>query len=180
MIGAAAIHDAFRRLGEALKVQRDVEILIVGGAAALLTGQLPDVWTTADVDLIHCRLPEDRDAVLEAAGQVAEDPAFSGSWLSDFSGIFIWTLPDGWEHRRVLVGTYGRLSVWAVGRQDLMVMKFAAHRTRDLEHLAQLKPTKSELVICDQVLESLGERYPEHGSQVAMARDVVRQWRPVS
>lgn len=176
MIGTRQILQAFTRLGDQLTIARPVEVLIVGGAAALLTGQLPELWTTSDVDLIHCRLPQDRHAVLETAGEVAKELSLPASWLSDFSGLFAWTLPQGWESRRVLIGTFNRLSVYAVGRHDLLVMKFAAHRSRDLEHLSILNPSLDELRQTDEVLGALAAEFPQYASQIELARDIVAQW----
>jgi hypothetical protein len=61
------IKAALARMGQWLRLERDVEILVAGGAAGLLIGELPPAWTTADVDVIHCHLPQDREAVLVAA-----------------------------------------------------------------------------------------------------------------
>ena len=57
MLNNAKIRAALTSVGKHLRLDRDVEILIVGGAAGVLTGALPDGWTTADVDVIHFRLP---------------------------------------------------------------------------------------------------------------------------
>lgn len=75
--------------------------------------------------------------------------ALPASWINDDVGLHRWTLPKGWESRRVQVGIYGSLHVFAIGRLDLITMKFLANRAVDLDHLLQLKPTSDEL---DQVL----------------------------
>lgn len=65
-----SIQAALEAVGARLGAGRDVEILIVGGAAAILTDQLPAATTTGDVDLLKCHLPQDRDELLDAAAEV--------------------------------------------------------------------------------------------------------------
>src|SRR2546428_10330860 len=101
------IRSAFAKLGERLLLDRDVEILIVGGAAGVLSGELPPSWTTADVDLIHCSLPGDRDAVLASAAEVGRELSPPGSLLTDDVGLYAWTLLDDWQSRRLVVGAFG-------------------------------------------------------------------------
>src|SRR5205085_4507326 len=125
-------------VGMRLRLVRDVEILIVGGAAGVLTGELPAAWTTADVDVIHYRLPQDREDVLIAAADAGRELSLPANWLSEDAGLYAWTLPDGWETRRVRIDAFGRLHVHAASRLDLIAMKFTAHRERDLEHLVRM------------------------------------------
>jgi hypothetical protein len=56
-----AIRRGLAKLGERLGLDHDVEILIVGGAAGILTGELPASMTTADADAICYRPAKDRD-----------------------------------------------------------------------------------------------------------------------
>jgi hypothetical protein len=175
-LGDKTIRTAFAEVGRRLRLDRNVEILIVGGAAGVLTDELPPAWTTADVDMIHCHLPQDRDAVLDAAGEAAQVLWLPPSWLSEDAGLFAWTLPGGWERRRVPVGTYGRLRVFAAGRLDLMAMKFVAHRGRDLEHLAELAVTAAELEWVRRELDVLAGKYPEQSGRLEMARQYVNGW----
>lgn len=172
----AGIRTALAGLGERLRLDRGVEILLVGGAAGVLTGELPPAWTTADVDVIHCRLPQDRDALLAAAAEVARELSLPPSWLSEDVGLFAWTLPEDWETRRVRVGTFGRLRVYAAGRLDLIAMKFVAHRDIDLEHLTRMKVRAKELEFVRAYLDSLAPRVPGEAGRIAMARQYVDAW----
>src|SRR4051794_34807694 len=98
-LGNSTIVKAFKALGARLASDREIEILLVGGAAGVLTGALPAAWTTADVDLIDVHAPKDRDAVLEAAAGVGPKLSLPNDWLNDWSGLYSWTLPDGWQER---------------------------------------------------------------------------------
>jgi hypothetical protein len=170
------IRQALARLGQKLRIGRDVEILLVGGAAGVLIGALPAAWTTADVDVIHCHLPADRDAVLSAGADAGRELSLSGSWLSEDVGLYAWTLPDGWRERRILVGTFGSLKVYAASRLDLIAMKFIAHRERDLQHLALMKPVDEELEFCRNYLAQLEITHPDQTGRIQMARNYLEAW----
>src|SRR5687768_18620587 len=105
-LDADTIRLALQRLGERLGDGPPIELLIVGGAAALLTGQLPGSMTTGDVDLMQCRPPDDEE-VLRAAGEVGRELSLPPMWLNRDAGLFRMSLPDDWETRRVEVGVYG-------------------------------------------------------------------------
>lgn len=170
------IRTALAALGRRLRLERDVEIVLVGGAAGVLTGLLPPAWTTADVDVIHCKLPEDREAIFAAAAEVAQELSLPPSWLSEDVGLFAWTLPDDWEKRRVQVGSFGRLRVYAAGRRDLIAMKFLAHREGDLEHLARMNVVAADLEFVREYLDGLRHRVPGEAGRIAMARSYVDAW----
>ena len=172
----STIRSALAKLGEELSLERDVEILIVGGAAGVLTGELPPSWTTADVDLIHCNLPGDREAILVASATVARELSLPASWLSKDVGLYAWTLPEGWGGRRVLVAAFGRLRVYAAGRLDLIAMKFIAHRERDLEHLTRMNVKRSEREFVLRYLDSLARHHPNEIGRIDMARQYVQAW----
>jgi hypothetical protein len=164
-------------MGKHLKLDRDVEILVVGGAAGVLTGELPGSWTTGDVDVLHCRLPQDRDDVLDAAAAVTDALGLPrGGWMNDFGGLHAWTLPHDWETRRVLIDRYAHLHVYAVGRLDLMAMKFLAGRTRDLEHLHQLAVTSDEKCVVKSMLTRSRVDHPEHADRIDLAMMILEEW----
>ena len=155
--------------------------MLVGGAAGVLTGELPAAWTTADVDVIDCEMPQYRDLILEAAGEIGRELSLPADWLNDWGGLFAWILPDNWKSRRIHVGKYGELQVYCVGRPDFIAMKFLAHRPHDLEHLRLLQVTANDLKFVRDYLEVLTMRYPrgqfpDHSGTVAMAKSYVDAW----
>jgi hypothetical protein len=121
-------------------------------------------------------LPQDREAVLVAAAQAGRALSLPGSWLSEDVGLHAWTLPEGWEGRRVLVGTFARLRVYTASRPDLIAMKFIAHCERDLEHLAQMNVGQAELPFVLRYLEALMRQYPGEAARIEMARQYVDAW----
>lgn len=170
------IRRAFANVGAALGTGRPIEILVVGGAAGMLTGQLSGSATTGDVDLLHCHMPADRDLVLETAGDVTRTSDLPGSWLNDFGGLYAWTLPHGWASRRMLIGKFGRLHVYAVGRLDLITMKLLAHRSGDLQHLRDIRPTADEFAFATERFDELEQDFPGESDRIAMARSIVANW----
>lgn len=176
MLGKEDIQKAFAAMGAHLRLGHDVEILVIGGAAGILLGELAGAWTTQDVDVVHCKLPKDREAVLDAAAAITRRLSLPPAWLNDFGGLYAWTLPEAWESRRVAAGTYGELTVYSVSRTDLIAMKFVAHRTRDLEHLARLGVTAEDLEFTKRHLSRLMVDYPEHQGQIEMAGQIASTW----
>lgn len=178
---AEVIQAALRLTGERLRLNRDVEILLVGGAAGILTKELPPPSTTGDVDAIWYKLAQDREAVLDAAGEVGREMQLPGNWLNDWSGLYRWTLPDGWETRRVCIDTYGRLLVYAVSRIDLISLKFVANREGDLEHLREMHVTAAEITVVGRYLDELAGkfprgRFPEEAGKIDKARVYLGSW----
>ena len=181
MLNDSIIREALTKLGERLGSGHDIEILLIGGAAGILTGQLSGL-TTADVDAIHFRLATDRDAVLDAAAEVGDELQLPVNWLNDWGALYRWTLPDDWEKRRIEIGIFGRLRVYAVSRVDLISMKIISHREHDLEHLFQMKMTSHEKSVVHRYLDVLVERYPveqypEHAGRIEMARQYLNEWK---
>jgi len=179
MLDDMVIRRALARVGELLASHpRDVRILIVGGAAGLLTGELPGgARTTADVDAVHYDPAGDRDDVLLAAEQVGREQGLPPSWMSEDAGLHAWTLPDGWRERRVTVGVWGRLRVDAVGRADLIAMKFLAGRAGDYEHLLDLRVTEAERRFVVALLDVMPATRPaDDQGKIARARRVAVEW----
>lgn len=79
---ASALEAALRRLGEVLGESRDIEILVVGGAAGMLTGLLPPSRVTTDCDVM-IYMPEDALTHVElAAEKVAGELGLVPNWLN--------------------------------------------------------------------------------------------------
>jgi hypothetical protein len=96
--------------------------------------------------------------------------------MSEDVSLHAWTLPNDWEVRRVLIGTYGQLQVYAPSRIDLIRMKFIAHREGDLEHLEHMRVRAEELELVRSYLASLELRYPDEIGRIQMARQYVDSW----
>src|SRR5688572_5731586 len=113
-LNGQSITEALRRMGQRLRPGAPIEIVIVGGAAGVLTRQLPADWVTDDVDVIRFVPPRDSDEVLDAAGEVGRDMSLPPLWMNSDVGLWRDSLPDGWENRAITIGTFGRLRVIAL------------------------------------------------------------------
>ncbi len=132
------------RLGEVFKFPGKVELLLVGGAAGILTKQLESSRTTGDCDVIRYLPSQAQQAVREAARKVAAERSLPDNWLNS-KAMQLDILPDGWNTRKVLVGTFGRLTIFALSRRDLLATKFYAGHPRDVEDITAMNPSKKEL-----------------------------------
>ena len=120
---------AFRATGRHFKANADVDVLIVGGAALAMTSALPPGRTTVDCDVMDCD-PEDAEkALVRAAAEAARELGLPHDWLDLHVQWHRDSLLEDWRDRRRLVGTYGRLRVYAAGRLDLTVMKADSRKT---------------------------------------------------
>jgi hypothetical protein len=142
------------RLGELAVVDEQAEILLIGGAAGILTGQLSPARTTGDCDVIRY-LPERVESeVLRAARAVAEERGLPENWLNS-KAASLDILPDGWRARRVPIGTFGKVTVSALSRKDLLATKFYAAHPRDVEDIVHMKPTAEEMAFVSGYLNIL-------------------------
>lgn len=162
------LETALRETGAALEYAGEVEILIVGGAAGLLTGALPPARTTFDCDVMVFVPAQAWHAVEQAGRKAARALGLAPTWLNgEANEMFRYRLPDGWERRRRFIGLFGKLSVYAVGRMDLIAMKIIAGRPQDREDLGELRPTAAELEFVGEYLDAL----PGRGADVRLVDD---------
>jgi hypothetical protein len=105
----------------------------------MIASLLPPERTTVDGDVMVYAPVRDAPAVELAADEVAPELGLTRNWLNSDAQIRRDTLPDGWQQRRIYVGTYGRLHVYAASRVDLIAMKVLAGRPQDVEDLQQMK-----------------------------------------
>lgn len=138
------ILDILEETARHLQWEVPVEILLIGGASGMLTNQLSPQRVTLDCDVMNYAPREAQKAVLEAAGQVADQQGLPKNWFNS-KAMQMNILPDGWQSRKVLIAEYKNLIVYAAGRLDLLAMKFYANRPQDREDIIHMKPTPDEI-----------------------------------
>ncbi|MDP6544403.1 MAG: hypothetical protein QGH60_10455 [Phycisphaerae bacterium] len=148
------ILDNLECLGGHLPASNPVEILLIGGAAGMLTGEFTAARTTTDCDVINAVPKESQQAILVAAAQTATQRELPETWLN-FQAMQLDVLPDGWNARKVHIATFGPLSVCALSRRDLLATKFYAGHVRDREDIQAMTPTGEELAFVRTYLNML-------------------------
>lgn len=142
--GSENILEVLRETALGVEWGGEVEILLVGGVAAMLVGQVSAERVTQDCDIMDFSPIEGRQAVLDAARKVAQIRGLPENWLN-CQAMELNVLPDGWKARREHICKYGQVSIYAASRLDLLCLKFYANRPQDREDIMEMKPTSDEM-----------------------------------
>jgi hypothetical protein len=144
---------AFRSLDAA----RPVPVtLIVGGGTALMLAYHVPVRTT-DVDAYpKSGSPDDLERYVK---EVARSEKLPSDWINPHFATFAHVLPKdyGSRLRRIFAGE--RLSVEALGPEDLLVMKCFAGRAKDVGHARALLKLKLDLPLVEGRIQELIDRH---------------------
>jgi len=81
-------------------------------------------------------------------------------------------LPDGWEERKVAVGRFGNLRVFAASRIDLIAMKVLGGRAQDIEDVWAMRPERDDFEFAGRYLEGLSAK-GTLAEQITEARDLL-------
>lgn len=171
-MNTSTVESALRRLGAVLGDGPEIEILLVGGAAGMITGLLPSTRVTTDCDVMAYLPPDTMVTVESAAAEVAEELGMATNWLNSDVQLRRDTLPDGWEPRKIAAGMYGRLRVSAVSRPDLIAMKVLAARDQDIEDLQAMRIRSDDVAFIETYLNTLASKGTQQG-QINEARKLL-------
>ncbi|MFI4912492.1 MAG: DUF6036 family nucleotidyltransferase [Sedimentisphaeraceae bacterium JB056] len=172
MFEAEKILKALYQTDQCMKWEGDkVELLLIGGAAAILSGLLPQERVTQDCDVMDYTPSDANDAIVEAAAKAAEKEGLPENWLS-FQAMGLDVLPDGWRVRRQLICEFDKIKIYAASRIDLIAMKFYANRPQDREDILNMRPTKDELSYIEKYLNML--KLPKRKADLDQIVDALR------
>ena len=161
---------ALNELGRVVEWEEPVELVLVGGAAAILTGLMPS-RVTGDCDVV-LHVPKDAwQAISKAVAIVAETQGFASDWLNAEVRQSWHRLPADWRGRSHMVVESGVVTVIAIDRLDLLAMKAIAGRAVDRMDVIELKPTGEESRFVRAHLAALKELYPHESEAVDDAVD---------
>jgi hypothetical protein len=141
-------------LGIRLGDTSPVEIVLIGGAAGILTGQLDETRVTTDCDVIRWFPARAQQTVLSVARKMAREKGLPENWINA-QAMALDILPDGWHVRKVHIDTFGPLRVSCISRQDLLATKFYAGHPRDVEDITSMSPSADELAFVRTYLNML-------------------------
>lgn len=158
---AETLRAAFEALDRAL--DRPVS-LVVGGGTAMLLAHGMSVRTT-DVDAY----PRDAsfDRIQPAIRTVARRLGLAPDWVNPHFETFAHVLPPDYGRRLRPVFEGERLTVEALGVEDLLVMKCFAGREKDVGHARALLRRGPDLGLVERRIQELVERRVK-GAQEAL------------
>lgn len=157
-MNTSTVEHALRRLGEFLEYHTEIELLLVGGAAGMITGLFGRGHVTTDCDVMKYNPEEAMGAVEQAAELVGNELGLAPDWLNSHVQLRADALPDGWKKRQVLVGVFGKLRVSAASRPDLIAMKVLAGRDQDIGDLQELRIREDDVEFVRRYLDTLAAK----------------------
>jgi hypothetical protein len=158
-LGRDQLEAAIRALGELLEARgHHYEVVLIGGGNLILRG-LVTRPTTKDLDVLGAWSPTGVTALQKMPGPLAvaiEDVALTYGLSSDWmnlgpAAILDHGVPSGFLER-LERRDYGGLVLWLADRVDMICFKLFAGvdqgiRSRHLQDLRELAPTRDELLI---------------------------------
>jgi hypothetical protein len=140
-----------------------VELVAGGGGAMVMAYAFP--IATSDIDAIPKGM--DFDEINKLVKQVAEDLQLPTDWLNPYYYSFAHVLPSSYGERLINVYQGKFLKVLALGKEDLLIMKCFAHRTKDIGHTKALLKAGANIDFVENHIQSLLKKRIK-GSQEAL------------
>ena len=143
---------AFQHLNRLLK--KPVKLILGGGTAMIMAHKFP--LSTSDVDAVAKNF-----SLLEIETeikQVAAELNLPSDWLNPHFSSFMYTLPNDFEDRLVEVFNENYLSVFALGKEDMLLMKCFAHRVKDKGHAHFLIKNNLDLNLVEKQIQLLKQK----------------------
>lgn len=137
------------------KLLRPVKLIVGGGGAMILAHHFP--LATTDIDGIPGAgmSAEELDPFIKAVAQEVNLPS---DWLNPYYATFTHVLPKDYSTRLVTVLEFPHLTVQALSKEDLLIMKCFAGRMKDQPHAIALLRSGADLIVAERHIESLREK----------------------
>lgn len=132
------------------------QLLIGGGAAMVLAYHLP--LATADIDGLVFRSKITQAELTPLIHRVADELQLPKDWLNSYFNTFLFALPSDYHERLVSVYRGKHLTVYALGRDDLVILKCCAGRDKDLLHARALMKQGLDRPLVSNHLQGLLEK----------------------
>jgi predicted nucleotidyltransferase len=146
---------ALRAFAELDRRAPDPVRLVVGGGTAMILAHGHPVATT-DVDAFA--VGTTLDALEKYTSEIAKELDLASDWLNPWFTTFTYVLPSDYASRLQRVFEGEKLTVDALGAEDLLVMKCFAGRDKDRPHAIRLLKKANDLDLVDRHLSALAEQ----------------------
>lgn len=153
------------------RLPRPVRLVLGGGTAMILAHGHPAATSDADVFPVGGTLQE----ITPYAEKVAKELDLEPDWLNPWFTTFTHVLPSDYASRLIRVFDGERLSVDALGAEDLLVMKLFAGRDKDRPHTIRLLRQAKDLDLVDRQLALLGDKRIKGAQAAADLFDDLRE-----
>lgn len=146
-----------------------ITLIVGGGGAMVLAYDFP--LATNDIDGFSKGIePLELDRRVK---MVAEKIGLPKDWLNSYFSTFAHTLPKDYESRLVEVLQKPKLTVKALGKEDLLIMKCFAGRQKDVPHAKVLIKKGADLSHVEAHLNELKQkRIPKSDQALDFLYDV--------
>ncbi len=137
------------------KLNHPVTLIVGGGGAMILAYQFPLVTTDIDAVPAQGTTPSELDPLIKA---VALELKIPPDWLNPYYSTFTHVLPSNYGDRLQPISNFENLKVCALSKDDLLIMKCFAGRTKDRPHARALIQGGANTRFVEAHLESLKNR----------------------
>ncbi len=118
------------------KITKKAQLLLGGGGALVLAHHIP--LSTLDLDALFYKSGITVADLIKEIQEIALDLNIPKDWINPHFDSFLYTLPKDYNTRLKTVFTGKRLTVNALGAEDLLVLKCFAGRDKDKPHARAL------------------------------------------
>ena len=136
------------------KLDRPLILIMGGGGAMILAHEFP--LSTSDIDAIPKGLEQHELSVY--IEQIAREMNLPGDWLNPYFSTFSHTLPADYQARLIRVFDGAKLKVDSLGREEMLIMKCFAHRSKDVGHAKQLLKLGVDIKLVERQMELLKKK----------------------
>lgn len=131
-----------------------IKLIVGGGGAMILAHSFP--LSTTDLDAVPIAIsPSEIDAAVKAVAKKLNLPP---DWLNPYFSTFTHTLPADYGSRLITVFDGKNISAQALGREDLLIMKCFAGRTKDIAHARALVKAGADVEFAEKHIETLRKK----------------------
>ena len=154
----AAFSRALRKLDK--KINRPLNLLVGGGGALVLGHQMP--LSTLDIDAIPFRSDWTVGQLDKKVKEVARKLDIPPDWLNPHFVTFSYVLPGDYDKRLISIYKGKHLNAFALGAEDLLILKCFAGRAKDVGHARFLMKKCENIRFVEKHLEKmLEDRIPK-------------------